>query len=400
MGQKEYNDTSWEELPDSVWMEVGSYIKVEELFILCSINRRLRAIYSSSSFYNIRVNKEDLLCFVGGFVPVHMTKKKKGKTCGRLGGRSVCMQPNEMGLIHAHIPSLNGWRKFGFTHFKDNWTEAAVVYVPTIGELVYLGGILTSDIDASCTNEVWSYSFYSNQWRQLSSMKLPRTAAMCRVAVVGNYLLVVGSDPDPSGATPRQYIHVLDQKRGCNCEILDMKNSMEWTEVNDAPCHPGDCTNAVVLHDRFVCLLQSHFQTDGGIMFDMVSQSWSALPPLPTDQYFPSVMLSEAVAYKDTYVVLADCVGTLFCLDPIGRTWTVHRQDFLPETNNWAQLFSYRDQILLHIPQGITPNRSILRQRSFWRCRETFNHKFWWEPYHLAMPLPHLKGAYFFTVSL
>jgi hypothetical protein len=564
-----HSSVSWNDLPDTVWIEVGCYFGIEELRVLRQVgtvdrNHRWWRLFTSPTFYQARSRtrrhrrndmhmhshsnqnyisnknvsdtkndlihgddndtKDELLCFVGGHYSMVMTKKKKsskkggGGVSGRLGGRHTCYEYNGYGRIYAHVPeslhrqslstsaSSSLWRLFGTsvnmchsnsgslqsssnhkaTHknvkkvkknpiCRGTLTESCTVFLPHLGEVVFLGGILEEDDDddddadydynteddGSTTKVVWSYSFYTNQWRQWPSMLRGRTKAMCRAVFVpsssdkgnanlhgdgqGGRLIVMGSDPDPVGNTvPQRYTDYLKRNKGggsarrstthnysnhnnnknnnntarsgCHCEVFDF-DTQKWTPLSEeeAPYHPGDLSNAVVLTNRYIVMccvnnsdngdgdeeegseeeeeLSRRFRGDvtgtagagatdkssknandeqgqgGGIMYDIVAQCWTILPvPL----YFASRssqsswkrnMLGEIATLdldddknsSSKIVAMDKDLITLYLFDPALLEWSMMETSFSPcraTSDDGDSLFCYDGKLTICISES------------------------------------------------
>ena len=409
--------TSWEDMPSTLVKEVGCFLSLEDIQQIRHVDRRCWRIFTSPTFFNFRrtnsTQDNEVLCFVS----------------------DRWLSPAPQGLVMAYIPSMHSWRAFGiqfekngsvnntvsgqrgYENFQTNpicsgsISDSNIVYLPKNGEIFYLGGRLQED--TSCNNNVWSYSFFTNQWQQQPSMNRSRSGTgLSSAAVVGSNIFVIGADSESEDER-----HKNDP---CHCECLldaGLKGS-KWVDIPSAPVDFRPSRKGVaVTHNRFVSTFMFtqiyNGESVSGFIYDSKMLSWTGIP-LPKAHirpyFFP--LLCNMVTFQEKVAFIRSDVSSVFIMfDPLTYEWTSHFAAGRRCLNIDSSLFVYHGQISMYVPHAgnsgntnhAAPNNCPLECSVFWQLiQNKESRSFHWQPLHLQplLGIDHRTHLRFFTAFL
>jgi len=289
-------------LPDNILHIIFSLIEIEQLNIARSICRRIHAGLSQKEFLEERKYQEtsqEILVVVGG-------KQKKLGYPSRYGKKTnnkrMEIEDNAHRII-GWVPSLYSWRRFGSHSFLDRVVDYQVVQVNT-SMLVFLGGS-DKDYEGEAIDEVWAYSFATNEFEQWPSMLRKRTKDSFQACAVGD-CIVVTDIADNLRCDCISYTR--SEHRGKQCDIYNM-NSRMWTKACVMP-RLLDGAGAAVTHGRYMFLPRQETyscrncgsqcqESMGGLAYDLLEDKWRIMPthPVPGKS-------SSTVAFRDNIFVI------------------------------------------------------------------------------------------------
>ena len=266
--------SDFEQLPDNVLLQIFSHVEIQEIPLCRSISKHIRYVLSQPDFTFERIRQgtaQELLCIVGGQTPTLLNKSSK---YGRKSTyRGIAMNYNTNGIM-AYVPSLKSWKQFGNVRTEADsnpcdFLKRVVDYrviQKNCHTLIFLGG--ADAIGGDVSNEVWSYTFVSNEWDRLPSMSRRRSSYSFEVIAIEDEIYVFGSDE-------------LEDGSDCYCEQFSFETRC-WVDICHMP-YSFDSWGVTLIQDRYAYIVgvpHEYQQENSKLMifmaYDVQTDTWSS----------------------------------------------------------------------------------------------------------------------------
>ena len=452
------------DLPDSILLSIFCYTHLDHINCLRGINKKFNDLICSKEFFLARKANgvaEEMLFFAGGTYPVRMTKRSKKASGDMLNSRRwnnridnqfrYALEENPHGVIRGYIPLLKEWRIFGSTeasnaasaksgdYLERHLAEYRTVFIPYLYSLIYLGGRYLQDEFGECSDQVWAYSFLTNRFEQWPPMLSRRCKAMFQAALVGNHIVVAGSNPEEVDCCPKIYPR-NSRCLGRQCEKFDLQ-SQKWSTIADIPYHQDGYGGAAAIDDRFLFLPgcdAENGEDEGnyihvpiaddsssnamvpfhspGLVYDLENDRWSFIPKqkgnagmqASTIVYNGKVLViggfhsNQAVHYNGRIVDYEDHLDDVKAFDPYAGAWLDNcKIPNLPVAVRGASTCIHNGKLTLL--GGLSSFSSAFHSeesQTIWQLHEDGEASEWKKVGSINLPLSALLDGFAFSVWL